>query len=243
MTHKEKAIELLKQKYDCSQALLGAFAGDFGLDLKTVFKISTCFGGGMRQGTTCGCITGGLLVLGLAFGFSDPQGRELENYGNRKTEEYIRTFRERMQGDVYCRDILSKDIFIPGETAVIRREGLILQNCLQAFLVSIEILEKMLREYGGELLSMDLEDTDADKDGNSDLAREHEQAATFQAVYAGTGASAGAEAYDGVRQGQAASGAYHYYGRAVKVGYYRRGVEIRNQEELLETCGVIVAQG
>ena len=94
MTHKEKAMELLKKKYHCSQALLGAFAGDFGLDLKTAFKISTCFGGGMRQGTTCGCITGGLLVLGLAFGFADPQNKELETYGNRKTEEYIRTFRE-----------------------------------------------------------------------------------------------------------------------------------------------------
>lgn len=164
MTHEEKAMELLKQKYHCSQALLGAFAGDFGLDLKTAFKISTCFGGGMRQGTTCGCITGGLLVLGLAFGFTDPQDKELETYGNRKTEEYIRTFRERMQGDVNCRDILGKDISIPEEMAVIRQEGLILQKCPRAFLISIEILEKMLEEYGGELLSVDLEEININED-------------------------------------------------------------------------------
>ncbi len=164
MTHREKAIELLKQKYHCSQALLGAFAGDFGLDLKTAFKISTCFGGGMRQGTTCGCVTGGLLVLGLAFGFTDPQDKELEAYGNRKTEEYIRAFREKMQGDVYCRDILGKDISIPEEMAVIRQEGLILQKCPRAFLVSIEILERLLEEYGGELLNMDLEEMDVNED-------------------------------------------------------------------------------
>lgn len=164
MTHKEKAIELLRQKYHCSQALLGAFAGDFGLDLKTALKISTCFGGGMRQGTTCGCVTGGLLVLGLAFGFTDPQDRELETYGNRKTEEYIRAFRERMHGDVYCRDILGRDVSIPEDMAVIRQEGLILQKCSRAFLVSIEILEKMLKEYGGELLSVDLEDLAIDED-------------------------------------------------------------------------------
>ncbi len=164
MTHEEKAMELLRQKYHCSQALLGAFAGDFGLDLKTAFKISTCFGGGMRQGTTCGCITGGLLVLGLAFGFTDPQDKELETYGNRKTEEYIRTFRERMQGDVNCRDILGKDITIPAEMAVIRQEGLILQKCPRAFLISIEILEKMLEEYGGELLSVDLEEININED-------------------------------------------------------------------------------
>ncbi len=164
MTHKEKAFELLKQKYHCSQALLGAFAEDFGLALKTAFKISACFGGGMRQGTTCGCITGGLLVLGLAFGFTDPQDKELETYGNRKTEEYICAFRERMQGDIYCRDILGKDISVPEEMAVIRQEGLILQKCPRAFFASIEILEKMLEEYGGELLSVDLEEIDINED-------------------------------------------------------------------------------
>ncbi len=164
MTHKEKAVELLKKKYHCSQALLGAFAGDFGLDLKTAFKISTCFGGGMRQGTTCGCITGGLLVLGMAFGFSDPQDKELEVYGNRKTEEYIRAFRESMQGDVDCRDILGKDVSKPEDMAVIRKEGLILQKCPRALFASIEILEKMLEEYAGELLKVDLEDIDISED-------------------------------------------------------------------------------
>lgn len=118
----------------------------------------------MRQGTTCGCITGGLLVLGLAFGFTDPQDKELETYGNRKTEEYICAFRERMQGDTYCRDILGKDISVPEEMAVIRQEGLILQKCPRAFFASIEILEKMLEEYGGELLSVDLEEIDINED-------------------------------------------------------------------------------
>ena len=50
MTHKEKAEQLLHQQYHCSQALFGAFASDFDMDLKTAFKISTCFGGGMRHG-------------------------------------------------------------------------------------------------------------------------------------------------------------------------------------------------
>ncbi len=54
MTHKEKALKLLNEKYHCTQALFGAFASDLGLDLKTAFKISTCFGGGMRCGNTCG---------------------------------------------------------------------------------------------------------------------------------------------------------------------------------------------
>ncbi|MDE6404564.1 MAG: EAL domain-containing protein [Lachnospiraceae bacterium] len=147
MTHKEKAETLLHQKYHCSQALFGAFASDFGLDLKTAFKISTCFGGGMRQGGVCGCITASLLVLGMALGFYDSQDTEQEVYGNRKTEEFIRRFTERMEGVTQCRDILGKDISKPEEMAVIRKEGLILQRCPKAIHISIEILEDMLAEY------------------------------------------------------------------------------------------------
>ncbi len=147
MTHKEKAEQLLQQQYHCSQALFGAFAEDFGLDLKTAFKISTCFGGGMRQGGTCGCITASLLVLGMALGFYDSQDKEQEIYGNKKTSEFIQRFTERMNGMIYCRDILGKDISKPQEMAEIRKEGLILQKCPRALHISIEILEDMLAQY------------------------------------------------------------------------------------------------
>lgn len=146
MTHKEKAVQLLNQQYHCSQALFGSFAEDFGLDLKTAFKISTCFGSGMRQGGTCGCITASLLILGMALGFYDSQDRELEVYGNKKTEEFIRLFTEKMEGCINCRDILGKDISKPEEMAVIRREGLILQKCPRALNISIDILEEMLSD-------------------------------------------------------------------------------------------------
>lgn len=160
MTHKEKAEQLLHQQYHCSQALFGAFAKDFGLDLKTAFKISTCFGGGMRQGGTCGCITASLLVLGMAVGFYDSQDREKEIYGNKKTDEFIKRFTEAMDGDVYCRDILGKDISKPNEMAIIRKEGLILQKCPKALNASIEILEDMLSEYFKDMVesSIGLED-------------------------------------------------------------------------------------
>ncbi len=147
MTHKEKAYQLLNQQYHCSQALFGAFASDFGLDLKTAFKISTCFGGGMRQGGVCGCITASLLVLGMALGFYDAQDKELELYGNQKTNEFIQLFSERMNGAVNCRDILGKDISVPVDMAYIRKEKLILQKCPRALDVSIDILEEMLSEY------------------------------------------------------------------------------------------------
>ena len=173
MTHLEKAEELLQQQYHCSQALFGAFAGDFGLDLKTAFKISTCFGGGMRQGGTCGCITAALMVLGLGFGFYDSQDRELEMYGNKKTDEFIRRFREEMSGKINCRDILGKDISIPVEMAEVRKQGLILKTCPSALSVSIRLLEEMLADYLKEVTesSIALEDIPENEDMQSVLKR------------------------------------------------------------------------
>ncbi len=150
MTHKEKADMLLRQQYHCSQALFGAFAEDFGLDLQTAFKISTCFGAGMREGEICGCISASLMVLGLAFGFYDAQDRELEMYGNQKTREFMEKFRERMNGEISCRDILAHDISTPEGMKIIKQAGLILKNCPRPINHSIDILEEMLAEYAEE---------------------------------------------------------------------------------------------
>lgn len=173
MTHREKAEELLQQQYHCSQALFGAFAGDFGLDLKTAFKVSTCFGAGMRQGGTCGCITAALMILGMGVGFYDSQDREQERYGNKMTEEFIRRFTEKMNHRVFCRDILGKDITIPEEMAEIRQQGLILKNCPNVMQISIELLEEMLAAHLKEVSEskIALEDIPENNDMQSVLKR------------------------------------------------------------------------
>ncbi len=136
------------------------------MDLKTAFKVSTCFGGGMRQGGICGCVTASLMVLGMAMGFYDSQDRELEVYCNQKTDEFIHRFMEKMGGDVDCRDILGKDISKPEEMAAIRREGLIWQKCPRALNHSIEILEDMLKAHFRNVTesSIGLEDIPEDEE-------------------------------------------------------------------------------
>lgn len=146
MTHKEKARQLIQQQYHCTQALLGAFADDMGMDLKTALKIGTCFGGGMRQGGVCGCISAALMVLGMMFGNYDAQDREKEVYGIKKTEEYIRRFSERMNGAVDCKDILGKDLSKMEELAEIHRQNLMQKICPGVLDSAIEILEDILKE-------------------------------------------------------------------------------------------------
>lgn len=156
MTHTERANELLKQDYHCSQALFGAFAGDLGLDIKTALKLSTCFGVGMRQGDVCGCVTASLMILGMAFGFDDPQDRELEVFGNKKTEEFVALFKEAMGGSYLCKDILHTDVSRPEGMARMRQERLKFKICPHAMAASIEILERMLAEYQDNRQSVDM---------------------------------------------------------------------------------------
>ena len=151
-----RANELLKQDYHCSQALFGAFAGDLGLDIKTALKLSTCFGVGMRQGDVCGCVTASLMIIGMAFGFDDPQDRELEVFGNKKTEEFVALFKEAMGGSYLCKDILHTDVSRPEGMARMRQERLKFKICPHAMAASIEILERMLAEYQDNRQSVDM---------------------------------------------------------------------------------------
>jgi len=161
VTHLEKAVQLQKDGYHCSQAIVGAFAEEFGYNLKNSFKISTCFGGGMREGGICGCITASFMVLGMALGFYDPQDKALEMYGNKKAEEFLALFKERMNGDITCKKILGYNISDPDDLAVIRKEKLMLKLCPRAMGVCIGILEEMIQEYRtreSELLNENVEE-------------------------------------------------------------------------------------
>ena len=147
MTHKEKAEQLVHQQYHYSQALLGAFADDIGLDLKTALRLSTSFVGGMRQGGMCGCISASAMILGMTIGNYDSQDNEGEVHSIKATEAFIHLFKERMGGATDCRDILGWDPSKPEEMAVIREQGLMAQKCPVAMSASIEILEELLSEY------------------------------------------------------------------------------------------------
>ncbi len=64
---KEKALKAFRGKHNCSQSVLLGFAAELGLSEQTALRISSGFGGGIALGgNTCGVITGGIMVLGLA---------------------------------------------------------------------------------------------------------------------------------------------------------------------------------
>ena len=65
----ERARELraiVTPHYNCAQSVLLPFAETFGMSEDEVMRIAVHFGRGMKMGSVCGAVTGGLMALGLA---------------------------------------------------------------------------------------------------------------------------------------------------------------------------------
>lgn len=141
----EKAVELFANGFNCSQAVLTAFASELGLDEEFTLKLGTSFGSGARNGEICGAVSGALMVLGLKYGHCHI-GNDDEKAANLAiTTEYTRRFRE-ANGSVVCRDLLGYDLSKPDELALIREKGLFTDICPKMIKSAVEVLEELLAE-------------------------------------------------------------------------------------------------
>ena len=105
--HADKARELFNEGYNCSQAVLGAFAEDAGLDVKTALRLSAPFGGGMgRMREVCGGVSGMFMVLGLFYGYDEPDDAQAK----KELYSYVRALAEKFkesEGSIICRELLA----------------------------------------------------------------------------------------------------------------------------------------
>lgn len=102
----QKAMDLFKEGYNCSQAVFLAFADQYSMDRETVLRLSSSFGGGMgRLRQVCGGVSGMFLVAGILYGYDSPKDKEgkAEHYG--RIQELARQF-EAENGSIVCRELL-----------------------------------------------------------------------------------------------------------------------------------------
>ncbi len=94
MNKLKKAKELRSQGYNCSQTVFCTYAEDFGIDLKTAWKLTEGLGGGFgnRQGL-CGAVNAMGMVLGLmtssGLASGGAQKKEMYERVNQITERFI----------------------------------------------------------------------------------------------------------------------------------------------------------
>lgn len=141
-----KAIALFRQGYNCSQAVVGAWADEINLPFDTAVKISSGFGGGMgRMREVCGAVTGAFMVLSLNFstGESDPQSKK-EMY------EIIRRFADRFKEEnkfdsIICREMLGLSGADKPTPAARTEEYYKKRPCVELVGLSAALLEEFIK--------------------------------------------------------------------------------------------------
>lgn len=102
------ALSYFDEGYACSQAVVLAFSEQFNLNENVAKLISSNFGGGMgRLRQKCGAVTGGFMILGLAYGNSDPKDMDTKLASYKKVRELNHRF-EDIHGTSICAELLKK---------------------------------------------------------------------------------------------------------------------------------------
>ena len=102
----EKAIALFKEGFNCSQAVVAAFADHYGFTREQALRMSASFGGGIgRMRETCGAACGLFMLAGLETGSTDGADRNGKAANYALVQELAKEFTLR-NGALKCADLL-----------------------------------------------------------------------------------------------------------------------------------------
>ena len=102
----EKAVELFKQGYNCSQSVVAAFADLYGYTTEQALRMAASFGGGIgRMRQTCGAACGMFLLAGLDCGATDGADRAGKSHNYAVVQQLADAFKN-INGCIICAELL-----------------------------------------------------------------------------------------------------------------------------------------
>lgn len=146
MSRSETALNYFNNEYNCSQAVLAAFAENLGIDTDMALRIASPFGAGIsRQGEICGAVSGALMAIGLYYGKdrnSDPQAKErCYNKSTILMQAFAQT-----TGSCSCSDLLETEPGQPVNWAEAAASGKFKTHCPVFVETAVLILEEILKD-------------------------------------------------------------------------------------------------
>ncbi|MBQ5370580.1 MAG: C_GCAxxG_C_C family protein [Bacteroidaceae bacterium] len=102
----QRAVELFKSGYNCSQSVVAAFADLYGFTEEQALRMSASFGGGIgRMRQTCGAACGMFLLAGLDTGAVDAEDRVGKSHNYEVVQQLAEKFRAE-NGSLICAELL-----------------------------------------------------------------------------------------------------------------------------------------
>jgi C_GCAxxG_C_C family probable redox protein len=106
----EESGKVFSAGFNCAQAVFVPFAREHGLGEDDSYRIASAFGAGMgRTQESCGAVTGGLMALGLEYGFVRADDQAQKDIALRRTKEFLAAFKKEF-GTVLCKELLKTDL-------------------------------------------------------------------------------------------------------------------------------------
>lgn len=101
-----RAIELFKSGYNCSQSVVAAFADLYGFTTEQALRMSASFGGGIgRMRQTCGAACGMFQLAGLDCGTIEATDRQGKSHNYAVVQQLAEQFKA-INGSTICAELL-----------------------------------------------------------------------------------------------------------------------------------------
>lgn len=139
----QKILKYFSEGFDCSQVVLSSVGEKLGIEDTIAKKVSSCFGGGMFCGSTCGAITGAFMAIGLKYGHSMPNTPEVKNENIAKLMEFKERFLQKYDS-LICKELLGYDISVSEEMEKIMEEKLFTTFCPRLVADVISTLKEVI---------------------------------------------------------------------------------------------------
>lgn len=154
--------EEIKKAYDegldCAGVILSHYSNILGLSQQYAQKLGSGFGGGMGKASTCGVVTGALIVLGGIFGYGTRDVDTQKIILLKKREEFFERFEKKFPCG--CKEILGYDFTTKEGMDKILEKNLLNTVCFDAISYAVDILDDLIKEE--ENIKCDMETGDCE---------------------------------------------------------------------------------
>jgi C_GCAxxG_C_C family probable redox protein len=145
MNRADKAEELFRKGYNCSQSVFAAFADELHMSVEEAARIASPFGAGFgKLREVCGAVSGMTLAAGYLKGYDDPSDYESKKQLYALIQKMCAEFKE-LEGTLICRELLGlKEGEDAAEPSVRTEEYYRSRPCIGACRAAAGIAEKYL---------------------------------------------------------------------------------------------------
>ncbi|WP_088225179.1 C-GCAxxG-C-C family protein [Desulfosporosinus sp. FKB] len=138
----DKAVDMMKNGFLCSQAVFSTLGEQLGMDRSQAIKLATGFGAGISgTGEICGAVSGGIMAMGLKHGNDENTVFDMGNRTFPLAQELIEKIKVK-HGCSTCKGLTGID-FTPEGSKLFKEQNIAEKICFNVIRDVIDTVEEL----------------------------------------------------------------------------------------------------